>query len=96
VRLTKSQRLQAKENGILNATVHSRIRLGWDVKEAITIPPNSHYVLDADVIAQAAANGINKHTLYTRIYVYEWDEERAITESPDKAGRWFKREGIKG
>lgn len=77
-KVTKEHLKIAKENGIKESTVRSRVYYhGWDVEDAIVTPPNyGKYKKWREV---AKANGIALPTFYSRINVNGWTPEKAAT-----------------
>ncbi|PHE19207.1 hypothetical protein COF59_08235 [Bacillus pseudomycoides] len=89
---------KAKENGIRYMTFYKRIhnkRRKWTLEEAATTPvltkkevsermKEANAKIPDECFEKALSNGISKPTLRTRIFILNWDMERATTKPPDK------------
>lgn len=87
----------AEKNGIKQNTFYGRIHKGMTPYEAATTPKKKFggfagkRVITDEMIAIAASNGISEATLRHRYYSYNWDLERAYTESIDATKNWRKK-----
>lgn len=70
---------KALNNGINYHTLYNRIKSGWTVKEAITIPPVRDWLLTKEEREIAESNGISYGTAYARINTHGMSVEEAIT-----------------
>ena len=75
---------QLKKNGITKDAFNSRIKSGWTKEQAATTPilkmgDRLHAKSTRKDIEEAAANGINKSTFISRIYLYKWPLHAAKT-----------------
>jgi len=77
--------MEAKANGINENTYRSRLALGWTVKQAKTIPVNSHRILTEEEDKVRKANGIRRNLVRDRL-LEGWDIEDAITVTPKVGG----------
>jgi hypothetical protein len=87
--LTDEDIQTAAENGISYGTLYTRVaEYGWEVERAISapiVPKNRRGQGRSSRIPQrlkerAFKNGIPHSVLYKRLFIYEWSEERAITQ----------------
>ncbi len=87
--LTDEDIQEAAENGISYGTLYTRVaEYGWEVERAKTapiVPKNKRGQGRSSRIPQrlkerAFKNGIPHSVLYKRLFVYEWAEERAVTQ----------------
>ncbi|HHT7143432.1 TPA: nucleoside permease [Bacillus cereus] len=83
---------KALNNGINYHTLYSRIKNGWTIKEAITIPVHEG-VITKEEKKIAESNGISYYTAYARINELGMSVEEAITTplgicKERKHGRW--------
>lgn len=60
--------------GLPYKEVHLRIKSGWSVEDALSKP----LFKKSDLHVKCEENGINYHTVYNRIHLYGWSEERAL------------------
>jgi hypothetical protein len=77
--ITSRQLLTAEQNGISYQTLNKRLKRGWSMSQAITIPTDAHRLVTDEQIQQAKENGISYKTLHKRIAEYGWDVETAIS-----------------
>ena len=68
-------------------TFYQRIKKGMTPEEAALTPPlpkgcrfGKTIKITQEHMEQAVKNGIKVSTLYARVYNYDWDVERAVTE----------------
>jgi hypothetical protein len=68
-------------------TFYQRIKKGLSPEEAALTPPlpkgwrlNEPIMITKEHMERAARNGIKPSTLHQRVYNYQWDVERAVTE----------------
>lgn len=80
---------KALNNGIGYHTLYSRIKGGWTIKEAITIPVHEG-VITKEERKIAESNGISYYTVYARINDHGMSVEEAIT-TPLRTSRGRKR-----
>jgi len=88
--LTDEDIQQAASIGVSYGTLYNRINdYGWDIERAISTPvmPRSKRAkkrggkVPAHLVKLAEANGIPYRVLYKRLYIQNWDEGRAVTQS---------------
>lgn len=77
--ISKENLQKALNNGINYHTLYSRIKNGWTIKEAITIPPVREGLFTKEEREVAESNGISYGTAYARIFVMGMSVEEAIT-----------------
>lgn len=93
MKLTRTDIDRARLNGIGRATLGARITRGWDKEKAITHPLYARQdkeieeLITPEQYAQAEANGITRIQLWRRIYNYQWDMERAMSEPISEIGK---------
>lgn len=61
--------------GLPYKEVHLRIKKGWSEYDALHTPLQTN---ENSLRKKCEALGINYHTVYSRIYMYGWSEERAL------------------
>lgn len=72
--------------GISKSAFYKRIKEGWDLTKASTTPfvpyheRKKNVKITEEVKAIAEKNGIPLGTLKSRVYLYKWDVQRAMTE----------------
>lgn len=80
------------KNGLTRQVVRARVRRGWSVEDAITIPKKEagrpRNLLTKEQLQIACNNGISVNTVYGRIRI-GWSVEDAITK-PIKKKRGYK------
>jgi hypothetical protein len=79
-----------KELDISQYMFYKRVRMGMTPEQASTLPVNRKKPgtkIDAEVVKIAAQNGITEGTLKSRVYLYKWTVERAMTEPVDERFR---------
>ena len=82
----------ALENGILETTFYSRLKLGWGYEEAATKPVRKMNTMN-EWLEIAKSNGIKRNTFYTRIYHQKLDLETAATRPVSHLGRRCSMKG---
>nr|WP_223838250.1 nucleoside permease [Bacillus cereus] len=85
----------ALENGILESTFYSRLKLGWGYEEAATKPAREMNTMN-EWLEIAKRNGIKRNTFYTRIYHQKLDLETAATRPVINVGRRCSMRGKEG
>jgi hypothetical protein len=81
-----------------------RLSKGWDPMKAATTPPTKgkeNGIVKQAHIEIAKSNGISRATLMSRVHVYKWDLEEAMTVPPfgknkirSKRGKYKKRKSV--